>query len=264
MTIIVNSSKTACVGLGLTIAQIQGIWEGTITNWNQIGTCPAATIVPRARILESGTRPSFLSLARVCATRDNGGPCIAGGVVEETVINNTGLARLQGNAQMDDAIQNNPNHIGYSGLANVSSVGRLKLDCRGNWLNVPTNCVAPFFVDPTDTNAKNGSYPMTRVLHLYTANPPDANTQTYINYMLGLSGQSLVDKAGYVALQPFYPAWEINEAGCVDIGDVSKIGGQWQQKGPEDPNGEIMCQLLRQTLQCRRPTHRCQPLRQRQ
>ncbi len=238
LTIISHPSKASCFGSGaLTLTVTQQIWEGVITTWNDArlggsGANCTGTIKPRARILTSGTRASFQALAKVCATSASGGTCVAGGVVEETVIANTGLPREQGNAQMLFDIVNNPDQIGYTSLAFVQGAFSAKLDCRG-WI-ANCNAAAPL-VDATDTNAKNGTYPMTRALHMYTGASPNAATTDYINFMKGPFGQSLVDQSGYVALFAFLPNWDIEGNGCADIGDISKISAAWQQSGPVDP-----------------------------
>src|SRR5579859_1128009 len=84
LTIIANKNfvNTTCGVPGqptLTKLEVEKIYEGLITTWGQIAAfagkpCAGTTIVPRARIVGSGTRASFLKLAVICATdADSGG-----------------------------------------------------------------------------------------------------------------------------------------------------------------------------------------------
>ncbi len=229
LSIIVHPSKASCIS-NITITQTQQIWQGAITNWSQLG-CPAATLIPRSRISTSGTSASFVTLARLCSTTAAAN-CQAGEGTEEATITATGLQRFQGNQQMLQAIQDNPNHIGYTSLADDVGVGSLNLDCRG-WI---ASCVSPFFIPPSPTTAKNSTYPMTRVLRYYSATTPDAKTQDYLNFILGPFGQSIVQQVGYVPLGTALERWDIEGNGCADIGDISRISAAWQQTGPADPN----------------------------
>jgi len=225
----------------LTLAQIQGIYEGTITNWNTLYSgCPSQTIVPRARIVGSGTRASFLALANVCSTSD-GKTCISGGVVEETVITNTGLPREAGNPQMEFDIDNNPGQIGYIGLA-FEDANNIQFSVNG--------------VFPNATTVLNGTYPMGRVLHLFTAptsGSPSNNkqrVQDYLSWIMSPEGQADVQNVGYVPMAPVAPDWDVNLDHNCNVLDLVSIGGFWNQTAPAsgDPNDPLIRGWIRQDV----------------
>ncbi|MCX8011016.1 MAG: substrate-binding domain-containing protein, partial [Ignavibacteria bacterium] len=51
--------------------------------------------------------------------------------------------------------------------------------------------------EPNDETIKNGDYPITRFLYLYTRSKPTGAIKEYIDWILGPEGQSLVKKVGY-------------------------------------------------------------------
>ena len=57
-------------------------------------------------------------------------------------------------------------------------------------------------VAPTEENVRDGSYPISRYLYLYTAEPPRCAIQDFLAWVVGEAGQAVVRRNGYVALRP--------------------------------------------------------------
>lgn len=56
-------------------------------------------------------------------------------------------------------------------------------------------------VAPTVENAKNGSYPITRPLHIYTLGQPDGKIKEYLDWIMSEEGQKVVVELGYVPIK---------------------------------------------------------------
>jgi phosphate transport system substrate-binding protein len=56
-------------------------------------------------------------------------------------------------------------------------------------------------VAPTVENAKNGSYPITRPLHIYTLGEPVGHIAEYIDWIMSSEGQEVVVDLGYVPVR---------------------------------------------------------------
>jgi phosphate transport system substrate-binding protein len=53
---------------------------------------------------------------------------------------------------------------------------------------------------PTSATVRDGSYPLARTLNFATAGPPVGAAKAFLDHCLGPKGQSLVQRAGYVAM----------------------------------------------------------------
>jgi phosphate transport system substrate-binding protein len=234
LSILVNNTSCMATGVNVDVAmtgtgnisrnQIAAIYMGTVTDWSQVYSNCTGVIIPRARIVGSGTRASLIDIlkARTPALTDAG---------EQTTINAVAAPnniRFTQNSEMEFAISNDATNrmVGYGSLTNVEP--NLKA------LNVEG-------VVASDANVSNGSYLLGRNLHLYTA-PVSGNNkqriQDYITWILGVRGQSLVDNYGYVKIGTSAPNWDVNIDNVGSVGDLTQIGSKWQQQGPasSDPN----------------------------
>ncbi len=149
----------------LSLAQVQGIFSGAITNWKMLGGEDAAiTVLTRAP--NSGTYLYF---------QDH---VLAGQAY-------AAHARSMANtAALVDEIARNPNAVGYGGLA----YGGQLVHC-----NIEN-------VAPAEANVRNGSYPLARYLYLYTIDKPKGSVKAFIDWVLSAAGQSIVREVGYVPL----------------------------------------------------------------
>ena len=198
----------------ITKTQVEQIYEGTLTNWNQLGG-PNQAIVPRARITGSGSQPDFLSNFSVDAT------------AEANVIAATGLPRLTESSDMAMAAASNDFQIVYTSLANTNFPGLKALTLNG----IPAN----------DATVANGTYPAPRTLWLAVAktamvnridDSPTVRGDDFVNFILSPGGQLIVEAefvpVGAPALPPI-PDWDVNMDGNTSLSDLGAITARWGQ-----------------------------------
>jgi len=152
----------------LTLMQIKAIYTGKITNWKEVGG-PDARIILYGRENNSGTYVYF---------KDN--------VLEGQDYSAT-MQSLPGTAAVVNAVGKDKYGIGYGGAAYGKGIKFLKVKKNEN---------TPGY-DPTAENIKNGNYPITRFLYLYTRSKPSGAMKEYIDWILSPEGQETVIKVGY-------------------------------------------------------------------
>jgi phosphate transport system substrate-binding protein len=236
VSIIVNSAKAANLDF-ITDAELAEIYSdetgdgpetwGSLSGWT--GGADADPIVPRARIVGSGTRQYFLE------------DCVEVEFVdEETVINATGLARFGANEDIPPAVGDNPTHLGYVGLGFI--------DDDPDAIAVPIKIGAGTPVMPSGATVENGTYPFSRSLYMYTLLPSVDPTYKlyvfdYLNWLLSPAGQAIVEDEGFVSVSAVAPYWDLNADGVCDLFDVLAVAGQWNWSGapggiPADLNAD--------------------------
>jgi len=154
----------------LTLAQVKDIFQGKVTNWNQVGGGDAP-IVLYGRENSSGTYDYF----------------------REHVLNKEDFSprvqTLQGTAAVINAIGRDANGIGYGGIAYAKDVKPIAVAASGS---------AP--VAPSESTVADGTYPLARKLFLYhSANAPERVTK-FVEWSLTPEAQALVSKVGYFPL----------------------------------------------------------------
>ncbi|MGB9939945.1 PstS family phosphate ABC transporter substrate-binding protein [Methanosarcina sp.] len=168
ISVVVNPSNPVTE---LTFDQLRGIYNGSISNWKDIGGTDAPiTIISRdsssgtyeyfqeAVLLEDEYRPDALTQAAT------------GGIVGE--------------------VSQNPSAIGYIGVAYLDeSVKALNLDA-GNGPEAPT-----------PENILSGAYPLSRPLYFYTNGEPTGLTKEFVDFVMSEKGQNLVSEVGYFPIQ---------------------------------------------------------------
>ena len=131
----------------LTMTQVKDIFQGKITNWNQIGG-PTATIVLYGRENSSGTYDYFR---------------------EHVLLKEDFTPRvqtLQGTAAVINAVGQDRSGIGYGGIAYAKNVKALAIAAEGG---------QP--VAPSEATVADGTYPLSRKLYFYYAqNAPERVT----------------------------------------------------------------------------------------
>jgi phosphate transport system substrate-binding protein len=152
----------------LSFAQLRGIYTGAIANWKQVGGNDAP-IVPYGRENSSGTYVYFKD--NVLLGRDYTPRC----------------QTLPGTAAVVNAVARDPNGIGYGGAAYANGVR----DCA-----VRKADGAPAVL-PNAATVKDGSYPVTRDLYLYTRMRPAGEAKKFIDWVLTREGQQLASQVGY-------------------------------------------------------------------
>lgn len=161
---------------GLTTAQIQDIYQGKITNWNQLGGSDMR-ILPFQRNENSGSQTAMLH--HVMKDKPIAKP------LKEEVSYDMGGAITQVAEYRDY-----PSAIGYS-FRFYTQV--MKSDARTKLLRVDG-------VAPTVENIRSGAYPFTIAEYAITAGSDNPNVQPMIDWMLSPEGQSFIEKTGRVGI----------------------------------------------------------------
>ena len=152
----------------LTLAQIQDIYFGKVTNWKDLGGLDQP-IVPVQREISSGSRGAFdeMVLNKQTATASN---------IETAVTAGDAAAR----------ISSEEGAIGYLGFGNLEKSIKV---------------VAVNGVIPTQVTAKDGSYSLVRPLILMTGPLTQPLAQVFIDYVLSPVGQKAVNDLGWIPVK---------------------------------------------------------------
>lgn len=149
---------------GLSKDQLKKVFAGEIANWKDLGGADAA-ITLYVREDGSGTRETFEERAL------DKGPV------------STGANVVNSNGAMKTAVARDPNAIGYVGIGHLDEM------VKGVVLDGMT---------PSQENAKNGSYTVTRLLYMNTKGEPQGLTRAFIDYIYSPDGAKIIAKAGYI------------------------------------------------------------------
>ncbi len=151
----------------LTYKQLQGIYDGNISNWKDVGgeDRPIAVIT---RDSSSGTYEYFKE--EILVDREYRPDALAqpatGGVVQE--------------------ISRNKGAIGYIGFAYLdNTIKAVALD-EGKG-----------YSEATEENILSGKYPLARPLYYYTNGTPQGAAKEFIDFVQGPVGQAVVSEIGY-------------------------------------------------------------------
>jgi phosphate transport system substrate-binding protein len=149
----------------LSLDQVRGLLSGSIQNWRDVGGLDERVQV-WIREPNSGTR-AFLQ--EHVLQGDEYAPT---------------AATISGTWALADAVAHDRAGIGFGGLAFGDQVYHCRIDG----------------VAPTPTNVRSGAYPIARYLYLYAAAPPAGAIKEFIDWVLGVEGQRIVDECGYVPI----------------------------------------------------------------
>ncbi len=150
----------------LTSEQLVGIFAGEITDWSEVGG-EAGAINVYAREDGSGTGETFI---------DRG--LDGGDVTPEAII-------VTSNGAMKTAVAADEQAIGFM------SIGSMDDSVAGVALNGAA---------PTQENAIDGSYVVTRKLYSLTNGQPEGLTRTFLDFIMGPDGVSYIEDAGYIPI----------------------------------------------------------------
>ncbi|NHQ60231.1 PstS family phosphate ABC transporter substrate-binding protein [Chlorobium sp. BLA1] len=150
---------------GLTIDQIRKIYTGTYTNWSQLGG-PNRPIVLLQRENKSGTQETFTDV-----------------VMGKTPISMRAVT-LFNNREIIGRIASTPNAIGMIG--------------RG-WIDNSVKTLLVNGVDHSPTTIKDKSYPLHRLLYMYTNGQPTGVLKRFVEYSTTPDGQRALSENGFIA-----------------------------------------------------------------
>ena len=151
----------------LTVKQIEGIFTGDITDWSEVGG-KAGAISVYTRNTTSGTYKSFQEMAM--DKRDYG----------------TSTNKMAGNEQIAEEVANNPNGIGYVGLAYADKDGLRSVTVEGE-----------------AAKAKNkDKYPLSRTLYYYTVGQPTGEAKKFLDWATkSTDAHKVIDTVGFIPLE---------------------------------------------------------------
>ena len=172
IAIIVNRTNPI---VELSLAQIQSIFAGKVRNWRELQG-EDREIQAFGRATGSGT--AMLFTERVL------GETPSAALVEKLPTNEAIVAQVAAR----------PGSIGYTGIGALSgSRDRIKaVSIRADQQSPPTAATAE--------EIRSGRYPLARTLAFATPSPVSGTSKAFIDFCLGPSGQALVQRAGYVAI----------------------------------------------------------------
>jgi phosphate transport system substrate-binding protein len=154
----------------LSFIQLQNIFNGTITNWSEVGgNNSAITVINRPP--SSGTHVYFKEHVLT-----------DGNYTKNAVTKYTTQSVIK-------EVKNNVNAIGYGGFGFIND-DDVKYALVNN-------------IPPTEENIRNDTYPLTRYLHFFTARTATGATKIFIDWVLSPEGQKIIKKLGFV------PLWEV-------------------------------------------------------
>lgn len=176
LSIITNAQNS--VGK-LTLDEIGKIFRGEVTNWKEVGG-PDLPITLYGRQSNSGTFIFF---------RD----AVLKGDYSQR------MRRMNGNAQIVEAIKQDISGIGYVGVGYVKNakgeLNVLKVASRpGSYYASPLN--------PSDV--KSGKYPISRPLNQYINGLPKGQVGDFISFELSQEGQKIVEEEGFFPIPREY------------------------------------------------------------
>jgi phosphate transport system substrate-binding protein len=155
----------------LTTEQVQQIYSGQVTNWNQVGG-PDLSITVVSRSEGSGTRSVFED--RIFG--DNVPALPASAVIAPT------------NSDASQAVNENEGSIGFVGYAFQRGANALELI---NECGIATS--------PDAFSARTEEYALQRRLYLYTREDTlSAETREFVDYASSPEADSLIGKAGFI------------------------------------------------------------------
>lgn len=158
----------------LTKQQLQGIYEGQITNWKQVGG-KAQKIVFFNKEPGRGTWEVFAHWVY-------GNPKQAPQV---------SFPEVGGNEETRNKVSSTRGAMSQLSSSWADGKKVFALGIKGDDGKVVT---------PTNENIASGSYPMSRPLFLITNGEPAGEAKVLVDYMLSSAGQALVRKHGYLSL----------------------------------------------------------------
>jgi len=150
----------------ITLAQIRDIYTGKVTNWNQLGGANLP-IVSISRDVASGTFEVFNAK-----------------VLKDAKVSGSAQMMASNNAILR-TVTITPGAIGYVGLGYVTDAVNV----------VPVNNVVP-----SEATIRNGSYPVSRNLYMYTNGKARGDAARYLGFLQGPEGQEIVKQQGFITL----------------------------------------------------------------
>ncbi|HEY60439.1 MAG TPA: PstS family phosphate ABC transporter substrate-binding protein [Anaerolineae bacterium] len=161
----------------LTLEQVSKIYRGEIRNWNELGG-EDRPIVRLSRETNSGTHIYFLETV------------VRLGNKQDKSLFSTDTLLLPSSEGIIAEVRENPNAIGYDGLGYVTpevKIIALAIAAQGP------------FVLPSAETVRDGTYPISRHLYMYTNGEPQGFIRDYLEWIISSNeSQQFVLELGFV------------------------------------------------------------------
>jgi len=164
IAVIVHPSNSVTA---LNLEDIRVIYAGQISNWSRVGG-EEKSIVVISRDTASGTFETFKKLA-----------------LKDEKVRNDALM-LASNQAVATTVARTPGAIGYVGLGYLSAEVKA-LEIEG--------------VRPSQETVVSGEYKLSRSLFMYTSRKPQGLAKKFLDFVLSLAGQRIVEDLGFVRLR---------------------------------------------------------------
>ncbi|WP_051716663.1 phosphate ABC transporter substrate-binding protein [Streptomyces sp. NRRL F-5727] len=158
----------------LSKAQVQGLFEGKITNWKEVGG-------PDLQVFVYDKEPGR-------GTREVLDKFVYGKGEPPAPPQSANYAVVGGNTETRNKLK--------STRGSIAPLSTGFIDGHPDLVAVPLEGIAP-----TMANVASGKYPMTRPLYMITNGQPKGHAKQYIDYILSAEGQKLLPKHGYLTRQ---------------------------------------------------------------
>lgn len=179
IAIITNKDNTVTT---LTLNQLANIYNGTYTNWNQVGG-PDLGIVLYGRQPTSGTYQYFEEV--VLKKGKTGGSDYSATMKQQT-----------GNQQILSQVEQDAGAIGYVGVGYAKQGGS-----SIHVLNVQKDSGSAAYSPLNEDAVLDQSYALSRYMYLYTNGAPTGAVKEWVEFVLSSSGgQQIAVDAGFYAL----------------------------------------------------------------
>ncbi len=156
----------------LTVQQLRGIYNGSITNWNQVGGADRA-ITLYGRQSTSGTYEFFWEHV---LKKEN---------------YSLGMNMLSGNSAIVAAVAGDQGGIGYVGIGYADASGISLVDLK-------KDASSPAYSPMDESAVLSGKYDLARYLYLYTKGTPTGAVKDYMQWIVSFTGgQSVVGEIGF-------------------------------------------------------------------
>ena len=157
-------AEPGCSIDNLTKEQVQQIFAGDLTNWNEVGG-KNMMITVVAREEGSGTRAAFEDM-----------------IMEDALIDENAILQPS-NGAVRTTISVTPGTIGFLSFG---------------YLDDQTKQIAVDGILPTEENAVSGEYPIVSPLNMLTSGEPDDLAGAFLDFVLSEDGQAIVVEEGYL------------------------------------------------------------------
>lgn len=175
LSVITNGNNTVNK---LTVDQLGKIFRGEITNWKEVGGTDME-ITLYGRQSNSGTFVFF---------RD---AVLKGDYSQK-------MNRMNGNAQIVEAVKQDKSGIGYVGVGYVKNVAGIVV------LKVASHQGSEYASPLNSADVKSGKYPIARPLNQYLNGTPKGAMRDFIMFELSAEGQKIVEEEGFFPIPDEY------------------------------------------------------------